>query len=89
MGWLSVALKLFPLIIGAVHAVERIAGAKKGKEKQDAAVDAVGAMISAIEISVGKEIMDEADFQVLLRKLIDDYVAIQNFVRDFKSKNSN
>lgn len=83
MHWITIGLKLFPLIVGAIHAVEKIAGSKKGKEKQDAAVEAVGAMIRALELSTDKEIMDETEFQVLLRKIIDDYVAIQNYIAKF------
>lgn len=86
MGWVVAALKIFPLIIGAVQAVEKIAGSKKGKEKQDAAIEAIGAMINAIEIGVSKEIMNEQKFQELLRRLIDDYVAVQNFIWDFQKK---
>lgn len=86
MKWIQWGLKIYPLIIGAVHAVEKIAGAAKGKEKQDAAVEAVGAMIEAIELSVSKEILNEAEFQVLLRRIIDDYVAIQNFIAGFHRK---
>ena len=88
MKWLTVGLKIFPLIVGAIHAVESLMTNKKGKDKQDAAVDAIGAMIQAIELSVSKEIMDEKEFADLLRKIIDDYVAIQNFIRDFKKKES-
>lgn len=83
MHWITIGLKFFPLIVGAIHAVEKIAGSKKGKEKQDAAVEAVGAMIRALELSTDKEIMDETEFQVLLRKIIDDYVAIQNYIAKF------
>ena len=82
--------KIITLLVGAVQAVDKIWSIfhtdvpDKNKARQDAAVDAIGAMISALEISAGKEIMDEAKFQELLRKLIDDYIAVQNFIRDFK-----
>ena len=86
MKWLTIGLKVFPLIVGAIHAVESIVTNKKGKDKQDAAIEAVGAMIKTIELTTDKEIMNEEEFKVLLRKMIDDYVAIQNFIRDFKNK---
>lgn len=86
MGWIQTVVKIIPLIVGAVHAVEKIAGAKKGKEKQDAAIEAIGAMISALELSFNKELMDVPEFQELVRKLIDDYVAVQNFAKEFQSK---
>lgn len=86
MGWIQAVIKIIPLIVGAVHAVEKIAGAKKGKEKQDAAIEAIGAMINALELSFNKELMDVPEFQELIRKLIDDYVAVQNFAKEFQSK---
>ena len=88
MKWLTIGLKIFPLIVGAIHAVESLMTNKKGKDKQDAAIDAIGAMIRAIELTVDKEIMNEKEFTDLLRKMIDDYVAIQNFIANFKKKES-
>lgn len=89
MGWITTVSRIIPLVIGAVHAVESITGSikstDKGKSKQDAAIDAIGAMISVLEVSSGKEMMNVPEFQNLLRKLIDDYVAIQNFIEKFKS----
>ena len=76
------------MIIGAVHAVESIAGAKKGKDKQDAAVDAIGAMIQSVEITFGTEILNVPEFNALLRRMIDDYVALQNFYRKWKLEHS-
>lgn len=91
MGFLSIALKLVPLIVGAVQAVESIykkdpskPKEQQNKERQDAAVDAIGAMITTLEVSFQKELMDEKEFQILLRKMIDDYIAIQNFIRNFQ-----
>jgi hypothetical protein len=86
MKWIEMGLKVFPLIVGAVHAVESLVSGKKGKDKQDAAVEAFGAMIKALELTTEKEIMNEEEFKKLLRKLIDDYVAVQNFIAEFRSK---
>lgn len=91
MGWLSFALRLVPLVVGAVQAVESIYKKdpnkpkdQQNKERQDAAVDAIGAMIATIEATTAKEIMDEEGFKVLLRRMIDDYIAVQNFIRDWQ-----
>jgi hypothetical protein len=85
LNFITGVVKLIPLVIGAVHAVESIAGKDKhGKEKQDAAIDAIGAMISSAELTFGREIMDVPEFNSLVRKLIDDYVAVQNFVKKWK-----
>lgn len=93
MAWIDIALKILPLVAGSVAVVEKLASTlvksddkDKNKKKQDAAVDAIGIMISTMELSFDREIMNVPEFQTLLRRLIDDYVAIQNFVRDFKKE---
>jgi hypothetical protein len=48
--------------------------------KQDAAIDAIGAMVNSVELSVGADVMNQEDFKTLLRHMIDDYVAIQNYI---------
>jgi hypothetical protein len=85
MKWVEMGLKIFPLIVGAIHAVESLISNKKGKDKQDAAIEAFGAMIKALELTSEKELLNEEEFKILLRKLIDDYVAVQNFVAEFKA----
>lgn len=86
MMWVTLGLKLFPLVVGAIHAVERIAKASKGREKEDAAVDAVGSMVAALEASFDKEVVDESDVQEAIRGVIRTYVHLQNVVRDVKAK---
>lgn len=90
MAWIASVTKLIPLIVGAVNVVEKLkdlfksdSSAEGSKKKQDAAVDIVTTMLEASELVIGKDIIDNAEFQVLLRRLIDDYVAIQNFVSKF------
>lgn len=85
MKWVEVAVKLLPLVGSAIRIVENLFGNKSSKEKQDAAVEIVGEMITALELSFDKELLDVPEFQILLRKLIDDAVAIQNFVAQWKA----
>lgn len=82
--WSLSAVKLIPLIVGAVHAVEKVAGARKGKEKQDAAVEAITAMIVSTEVALDTELINEKTFNDLLRRMIDDYVAIQNYIAEHR-----
>ena len=85
MGWVNGALKLIPLVIAAVNAVERMSG-KKGKEKQDEAISLVGELVPVIEASIGRDVVNEADVQAAIRKVIDAVVALQNVVRDVVSR---
>lgn len=77
MGWVSIGLKLFPLVIGAVHAVERLVTARS-EGKQDAAVETVRAMLMAVEGGLSRDLLDDQAVQDATRKLIDAYVALQN-----------
>jgi len=88
MKWVTGAFKLIPLVLTAVEAVERFAG-KKGKEKQDAAVDLVGRLVPLIEDQIDKEVVDEAEVQDALRKVIDAVVALMNVIRDVADKRRN
>lgn len=81
MAWITGALKIVPLIIAAVNAVERMSG-KKGKEKQDEAIGLIGDLVPVIEASIGRDVVDEAEVQGAIRKVIDAVVALQNVVRD-------
>lgn len=82
MNWVTGALKLIPLIMAAVNAVERMSGAKKGKEKQDEAISLVGDLVPMIEASIGRDVVNEAGVQDAIRKVIDAVVSLQNVVRD-------
>jgi len=78
MKWITLGTKLFPLIIMAVQAVEKLLTAKHGKDKQDAAVDLVGVWLTTLEAGLNKDLLDNAEVQAAMRKLIDAYVAWQN-----------
>lgn len=86
MSWINLALKIIPVVAGAVNAVEKISKNKSGKEKKEAALEAIETMISTMEISISKELLNEEEFKKLMSKLIDDYVAVQNFIKEHQSK---
>jgi len=82
MRWVAGALKLFPLIVTAVNAIERFATTKKGSEKQDEAVAMVSDLVPLVEASIGRDVVNDTDVQQAIRKVIDAVVALQNVVRD-------
>ena len=84
MSWLHGILKLIPLILAAVQAVERMSS-KKGKDKQDEAVNLVGDLVPLIEASIGRDVVDDAKVHVAIRAVIDAVVALQNVAADVKA----
>lgn len=86
MAWIANVTKIIPLVIAAVGLVEKLAGAAKGKEKQDAALAAVADLIPAIEGAIGRDVVNDPLVQAALRQCIDAVVAVQNAVRDANAK---
>lgn len=86
MGFLIQAFKVFPLIISAVKAVERFNDGRKGKDKQDAAVQLVGDLLPAVEAGIGRDVIDDAKVQDAMRKVIDAVVALMNVISDASAK---
>lgn len=82
MNWslLSRVVTLWPLIIGAVHAVEAVSGGLKGRDKQDAAVVAVRAMATAVEGASGRELLTDTEVEAAVRASMDAYVALSNII---------
>ena len=80
MKWLSIAMRIFPFIIGAVHGVEAMRGALSGQAKQDAAIDMVKAMVQAADAGVGRDLVNDDDVVRATRAVIDAYVALQNVI---------
>lgn len=78
--WIITLLRFVPYVIGAVHAVEAVADARKGKDKQDAAVDAAKAALAAAEGAAGRDLLNDADVEKATRGLIDAYVGLLNIV---------
>jgi hypothetical protein len=85
MIWLQGALKLIPLILAAVQAVERMS-TKKGKAKQEEAVHLVGDLVPLIEASVGRDVVDDEKVQIAIRSVIDSVVALQNVAASVKAR---
>lgn len=84
MDWVKAIFKIATIVPMVVDLVEKLAGSKKGKDKQDAALEGVKDIVTGFELIYGKELMDEVAFQDLIRRFIDDYVAIKNFAEQFK-----
>ena len=86
--WLSWIPKLIPIVMGAVNTVEsinnqaQVAGTptQPGPVKQDSAVTIIQNMLTAFQLDLPSATFLSPDFQTLLRKLIDDYVAINNYI---------
>lgn len=80
------ALKLLPLVIQAVGAVERLATGAKGKAKEDAAVDLVRDFLPLLEGAINRDVVDDAQVQAALRSAIQAIVALANVARDVQAK---
>jgi hypothetical protein len=80
MKWITLGTRLIPYIVMAVQAVEQLATTKKSQEKQDAAVDILGAGLGALEVGLDRELLDNDDVQDALRTTINAVVKLQNVV---------
>lgn len=94
LSFIPQIIQLIPLIVSGIETLtkgnkpEELTPQEWNKTRQDAALNSLGAMITSLEILYGKELMNVPEFQVLVRKLIDDYIACENFAREWK-KNLN
>lgn len=86
MNWLMNGLKLVPLIVAAVGAVEKLATGLKGKQKQDAAVELIAELVPIIEAGIDRDVVDDAAVQDAVRKVIDAVVSLQNVTKDVLAK---
>jgi hypothetical protein len=77
-------LKVAQVIMGVVHVVEKIKGAKSGPEKLQAALDSTPDMIQAVEAGVGKDILNDASVLAAEAAFISAYVSLQNAIRKAK-----
>lgn len=84
MGWISVGFRILPFILAAIPAVEKFVKGK-GKEKQDAAIEMVATMLTAVEGAAGKDLLDDADVEAATRAAIDAIVALQNIIAKKKA----
>lgn len=86
MAFLTIALRIASVIPIVVGAIEKLGGNKKGKEKQDAAIDMIGDLIEAIEGATGKDLVNNEQVQEAARKAIDAVVELQNVAKAVASK---
>lgn len=83
--WIALGVKLYPLISMAVTMVEKVAKAAKGKDKQDAAVEAIGVGLELVEAGTDKDLLDNAEVNAAVRSAIDAYVHLQNVIASVKA----
>lgn len=76
MQWALVGMRLVPVVLAAVQAVEHLGQATSGPAKQDAAVAFVRAILPTVEGMAGIDLDDESVAQVT-RGIIDAVVAAQ------------
>jgi len=84
MAWLTVGLRLLPLIITAIQQVERLVTAATGKDKQEAAVNLVRDVLPLIEGAMDADLIDDEKVNKAVRKVIDAVVALQNAIDSIK-----
>ena len=81
MKWLHVGLKLLPYILSCVKAVEEfLGGPKRGKEKEDAAVGMVHAILQTIEAGIDRDLLNDGAVNAAVRKVMQSIVALENVV---------
>ena len=87
MKWINVGIKLLPFVLSCVQAVEGfLTGGKRGEEKENAAVGMVHAILQTIEAGVDKDLLNDTDVNLAVRKVMQAIVALENVVA---SKNPN
>lgn len=89
MKWLNVSLKLLPFILSCVQAVEGfLKGPKRGVEKENAAVAMTHAILQTIEAGVDKDLLNDSDVNLAVRKCMQAFVALENIVAQKKHETS-
>ena len=84
MKWIQLVTTIAPLIVGAVHAIERVVRGAKGKEKQDAAVDFLMTVLAGVETGLSRDLLNDAKVQEAIRSAIDAIVNIENVIAAVK-----
>jgi hypothetical protein len=79
MGWVTIGMKLLPLIVEAVNWVEKFV-LRKGAAKQDAAIQLCLSMLTITESTLDKDILEDSEVEEAARKTIDAVVALQNLI---------
>lgn len=79
-------IKLIPIIISSITVVENLFRGRNGKgpEKKEAYIEAVMAALGITEGITNKDLIDDEKFKKIIGKLGDDFIEVNNFIRDFK-----
>ena len=81
MGWIVLGIKLLPLIVESVQAIERVVtGRKRGKEKEDAAVAMVHAILNTVEVGLDKDLLNDQDVNKATRGVMQAIVMLENVI---------
>jgi hypothetical protein len=83
MGFLNIGMRILPLIISAIEAVEHFKDAF-GAEKEDAAVGMVDALLKAVEAGVNKDLLKDEDVAAAVRSVMQAIVHLQNVIKGAK-----
>lgn len=83
-SWISTGMKLLPYISSAVEWVERFVR-RKGRAKQDAAVQMILSMLTVAESAKEKDLLDDQAVEEATRRVIDAVVALQNVIASKQS----
>ena len=79
MKWVTIGLKILPYISMAVKAVEEFVKGK-GREKEDAAVGMVHAVLQTVEAGADKDLLNDEDVNRATRAVMQAIVALQNVI---------
>jgi hypothetical protein len=79
MGFVAIGLQLLPLLVEAITWVERFS-TRKGREKQDAAVQLVKSLLGLTEEASNRDLLDDEQVEAATRTVIDAVVALQNLL---------
>lgn len=90
MGLINTLTRIIPLVTGVMGAVEAMYKAIKGKssEKSDAFINGIMAALGISEATLGKDLLNDEKFKILMRKIADAIIELNNFIRDYKSADS-
>lgn len=80
-------LKLIPLALGVMSAVEKLYATRKGKseEKSEAYVEALMTALGITESVTNKDMINDEKFRKLMKKFADTVIEVNNFVEEYKS----
>ena len=78
--FLPIGLQIIQHIPLVVNAVEALKGGKRGKEKEDAAVDLFNKTFPFVESIAGKDLINDPQVEAAIRSAMQAIVNVQNVV---------